>query len=285
MTLDLLCSMVLGLLVGFGTGWFSYKGRQAAKRELAEADAASLREHFNTLHSNLQIEQAKSSERNLMLEGHQQVLQNELTQERQFNISMHAELSRERANRNNLEQKIEHQKSDMLQLQQRLSQEFKGLVQQVLEEKSQTLTDLNKANLNLLLQPISEKLQDFKQKIEEQHYRETRELIVLHNKLANLESGRWSQNNPVSTAPSHSTAVTHAAESSLAGSEPFIEYLPPSHESATPPDTEVPMIKVAKPDIAFEGDGYHSFSPKQQVEIDNFLKRTLGRAQRKKSAG
>ncbi len=279
MTPDVLC-LVLGLAIGFGTGWFSYRGRQNARRALAEAELLHIKENFNSL----QIEQAKASECNRMLEHNQQVLQNEIAQERQFNISMHADLSRERANRHHLEQKLEHQKVDLLHLQQRLSQEFKGLVQQVLEEKSQNLTDLNKANLNVLLQPISDKLQDFKEKIEEQHYRETRELIVLHNKLANLESGRWNHNNSVAPPTAIPNAIPDAVESAVAVNDPFIEYMPPSNESSSASDREAPMIQVAKPDAASEGDGYHSFSRKQKVEIDNFLKRTLGRAKQKKSA-
>ncbi|MBM3835752.1 MAG: hypothetical protein FJ403_21280 [Verrucomicrobia bacterium] len=275
--------VVLGLIVGFGAGWFSYRGRQMAKQELAESEFKALKDSFNAL----QIEYAKTAERSRLLDDQLQVLQTELAQERQFNISMHAELSRERANRGHLEQKIEHQKADLLQLQQRLSEEFKSLVHQVLDEKSQTLTDINKANLDLLLQPISDKLQDFKQKIEEQHYRETREFIVLHNKLANLESSRWSQaaTAPPPAPPAVSTAGPAVTESSLDANDPFIEYMPPAHEPSSVPEPDAPMIQVATPDVALEGDGYHSFSPKQQVEIDNFLKRTLGRVPRKKSAG
>ncbi len=162
--MDLLC-LIVGLIVGFGTGWFSYRGRLIAKRELAEEEHMALEKHSNAL----QIEQATISERNRMVEEQCQMLQSELAQERQFNISLHAELSRERTSRNHVEQKLEHQKNDLLEIQEKLTHELKGLVEQVLEEKSQSLTDLNRSSLNVLLQPISEKLQDFKQKLEEQH--------------------------------------------------------------------------------------------------------------------
>lgn len=275
--MDLLC-LALGLVVGFGTGWFSYRGRQITRRELAEEERTVLEKQSTAL----QIEHAKLSERSRMVEEQYQILQNELAQERQFNISLHAELSRERTNRNHIEQKLEHQKNDLVHLQDRLTHELKGLIEQVLEEKSQSLTDLNKSSLNVLLQPISEKLQDFKQKLEEQHYRETRELIVLHNKLANLESGRWSHQNgspPASTVanpPPPSDATEVEAEDEV------IQYIPPALESAAPTEMEIPDAAPAGSETLLENDGFHTFSPKQQVEIDNFLKRTIGRAQRKK---
>jgi hypothetical protein len=285
---DLLC-LALGLVVGFGTGWFSYRGRQIAKRQLAEEGHLVLEKRQNAL----QIEQAKISERNRMLEENCQLLQSELAQERQFNISLHAELSRERAGRNHMEQKVEQQKNDHVQLQERLSQEFKNLVEQVLEEKSRSLTDLNTSNLNVLLQPISEKLQDFKQKLEEQHYRETRELIVLHNKLANLESGRWPHQNGASV-PAPSPAPSPVAgpppaqeEAHSSDHDELLQYIPPSldPDPATEEESQESLdAQVVKSESLLESDGFHTFSPKQQVEIDNFFKRTLGRAQRKKPA-
>lgn len=275
--MDLLC-LALGLVVGFGTGWFSYRGRQITSRELAEEERADLEKQSTAL----QIEHAKLSERSRMVEEQYQILQNELAQERQFNISLHAELSRERTNRNHIEQKFEHQKNDLAHLQDRLTHELKGLIEQVLEEKSQSLTDLNKSSLSVLLQPISEKLQDFKQKLEEQHYRETRELIVLHNKLANLESGRWSHQNG---SPPASTAVDPPPPSDAAeveAEDDVIQYIPPALESAAPTETKTADAAPAGSETLLENDGFHTFSPKQQVEIDNFLKRTIGRAQRKK---
>ena len=278
---DVLC-LALGLVVGFGTGWFSYRGRQMAKLQTADEERLVL-EKGQTV---LQIEQAKISERNRMLEENCQLLQNELAQERQFNISLHAELSRERAGRNHMEQKEEQQKSDHVQLQERLSQEFKSLVEQVLEEKSQSLTDLNTSNLNVLLQPISDKLQDFKQKLEEQHYRETRELIVLHNKLANLESGRWlHQNGTHAPSPAASPPPPPEPEQpSTPNNDELLQYIPPPLEPELPVEEDLPEIQAAKSEALLESDGFHTFSPKQQVEIDNFFKRTLGRAQRKKSS-
>lgn len=278
-TFDTMLCLGLGLVIGFGTGWFAYRGRQLAKLAFADEERLALEKQFTTL----QIELAKISERNRMLEESAQTSQNELAQERQFNISLHAELSRERTSRSHVEQKLEQQKTDLLQLQQRLTQEFRSLVQQILEEKSQTLTDLNKSSLNLLLQPISEKLQEFKQKIEEQHSRETHELIVLHNKLANLESGRWNRGNGVPAPPPPANPAPPASHQVWpAGHNDFAQYIATPEELAAATEFDPaapPNSETGEPSAS---DAFQAFTPKQQVEIDNFFKRTLGRAQRKK---
>lgn len=266
-----------GLMIGFGTGWFCYRGRQSAQRELAEQQCGLLEKKISAH----QIEYARASERTRLLEESLQALQAEIGQERQFNISLHAELSRERATRNHLDQKLEHQKQDLLQLQQRLSLEIRTLMQQVMEEKSQTLSDLNKSSLHTLLQPLTDKIQEFKQKVEEQHYRETRELIVLHNKLDHLEATRSTYSNGSQTHASVPESITEGA----ADDDELLQYIPPALEPALPLTADdTSMVANGVSDDHVEPDEVRPFSPKQQVEIDNFLKRTLGRAQRKKNA-
>lgn len=281
----------LGLVIGFGTGWLCYRGRLIARCELAEEQVATAEKQLTAV----QIENAKASERIRLIDQSLQQVQTDLGQERQFNISLHAELSRERTSRNHLDQKLEHQKQELLQLQQRLSHEIRLLVQQVLEEKSQTLSDLNTHSLNTIIQPISEKLQEFKQKVEEQHYRETRELIVLHNKIDHLEATR--RTHPNGTG-SHLSVHGHinGSEPEPGADESGSQYIPPALEP-TPPvnganhvngvadQTESSAIQeTPNADHNHVIEEVRPFLPKQQVEIDNFLKRTLGRAQRKKNS-
>ena len=278
MNFDFLC-LTVGLAVGFAAGWLSYRGRQSIRRQLAEEARQALERESNEL----RIELAKASERNHLIEENSRSLQSELGQERQFNVSLHAELSRERTSRNHLEQKLELQKTDLLQLQQRLSEEFKNLVQEVLEEKSQSLNDLNTSSLNSILQPISEKLQDFKQKIEDQHSRETHELIVLHNKLSNLESKHWPPANGTPTPPSPAPVEPEPPprEDDSHAENGFVELTPELLKSSFFDSENSTLESDSDTSAPPEADDPQSFSTKQQVEIDNFFKRTLGRVQKK----
>jgi chromosome segregation ATPase len=284
MNLDFLC-MGVGLAVGFGAGWLSYRGRHSAREHILEEALHEARTEREQELNRLRIALAKASERSHLLEENLQELQTDLDQERQFNVSLHTELSRERTSQSHLEQKLEQQKSDLVSLQHRLSEEIKALVQQVLEEKSQTLNDANTSSLNSLLQPISEKLQAFKQKVEEQHSRETHELIVLHNKLSNIESKQLTQINGAASAARAAAAAAEQDEPMMVPIEGgFVELTPELLKSSmftTDLPTKSSGYDAAK---AEEPEDFQSFSTKQQVEIDNFFKRTLGRAQKKKVA-
>lgn len=283
MNFDFLC-LAVGLAVGFTAGWLSYRGRQSVRRQIAEEARTALEQDFNSL----RIELAKSSERNHLLEETIEALQGELGQERQFNISLHAELSRERTSHNHLEQKLEHQKSDLLKLQQRLSEEFKDLVQQVLEEKSTTLSDINAASLTSLLEPITKNILNFKRTLEDQQSRETQELLLLHNKLSNLESKSCSHSNGAKPTPPPTVEEPLQDPRNSLEEDPesgFVELTPELLKSdffeeewaSFNPETPAPNLA--------EHNDVHSFSTKQQVEIDNFFKRTIGRAQKKRADG
>ncbi|MDA1274378.1 MAG: hypothetical protein O2960_10045 [Verrucomicrobia bacterium] len=282
MNFDFLC-LAVGLAVGFAAGWLSYRGRQTVRRQIAEEARMALEQEFNRL----RIDVAKSSERNSLLEETIEALQSEVGQERQFNISLHTELSRERTSHNHLEQKVEQQKSDLLKLQQRLSEEFRNLVQQVLEEKSKTLSDVNAASLTALLEPITENLQDFKRKLEDQHSRETHELIVLHNKLSNLESKHWPLSNGAQSSPaleSEEPAPETSERDEAHMESGFVELTPELLKSSFFDGNSSGFETGASLSKLSEHDDFQSFSTKQNVEIDNFFKRTLGRAQKKKIA-
>lgn len=268
----------LGLAIGFGAGWISCRSRGRVNREAATEEANALRRELEAI----RIDYAKLSERLTLAEERYGKDSEEFTQERQFNISLHAELSRERTTRVHLEGKIEQQKSEMLQLQERLSRDFSNLVRQTLDEQTSTLTDENKARLAPLIQPIVDQLREFQQTTEQQHNRETHELLVLHNKLANLEAKRWPEaNGSVRKADEHE----ETNGTPTLGPNDLIEFVNVPLESAfaqMPENGDESPLVSDLGDPEKRQDSFHPFTPKQEVEINNFLKRTIHRATRKK---
>ena len=267
----------LGLAIGFAAGWISCRSRQQLSREAAKAECLALRRELEAI----RIDYAKLSERLALAEERHCGEAEEFTQERQFNISLHAELSRERTTRIHLETKIEQQKNELLQLQERLSRDFSNLVRQTLDEKSSTLTDENKAKLAPLIQPILDEMRAFQQTSEQHHNRETHELLVLHNKLANLEAKRWPETNG-SGAIRKADAHDDSNGTPTLGPNDLIEFVNVPLESAfaqMPENGESGPVII---DPTKKQESFHPFTPKQEVEIDNFLKRTIHRAGRKK---
>ncbi len=69
-----------------------------------------------------------------------------------------------------------------------LETEFKNLANEILEDKSKRFTDLNKSNLEGLLGPLGDKIQDFKKKVEEIETDRTRDQGSLKNELELLRT-------------------------------------------------------------------------------------------------
>lgn len=69
----------------------------------------------------------------------------------------------------------------------RLSENFERLAGKIFEERSEKLSDLNRKQLDTLLNPLSEKLTEFRNTVTETHKHETAQHEVLQAKLRELE--------------------------------------------------------------------------------------------------
>lgn len=77
------------------------------------------------------------------------------------------ELTRKTADFDNLKQRSEEQKKEVEQLQERFKKEFENLANKILDEKSSKFTVQNKENLDRLLKPFQERIQQFEKRVEE----------------------------------------------------------------------------------------------------------------------
>lgn len=68
-----------------------------------------------------------------------------------------------------LSSKLSEQKSEIEQLQEKFTKDFENLANKILEEKSNKFTEQNRENLKQILNPLSEKIQHFEQKVEQTH--------------------------------------------------------------------------------------------------------------------
>lgn len=69
-----------------------------------------------------------------------------------------------------------------------LSQQFQMLANEILEEKTRRFTEQNQASLNLLLNPLNERISGFSQLVQNTYEKETRERLTLENELKRLQS-------------------------------------------------------------------------------------------------
>lgn len=65
--------------------------------------------------------------------------------------------------------------------------EFKNAAQLILEEKTQKFTELNKSNLDSILKPLSENIENFRKKVEETYDKESKERFSLADRVRELK--------------------------------------------------------------------------------------------------
>lgn len=144
--------VTLGVGLGLTGGWFGFRWRHKG-RVFSESD----REYFQNLlyraeTAEAKVEQmepelAKTSDRANILEDSHRVIQDELANERQFNLSLNAELSHERAHRKFLESKLSDQNEALDTERGRLDGELARLAKRI-DENTQTLTESLHATRN-----------------------------------------------------------------------------------------------------------------------------------------
>jgi len=122
-----------------------------------------------------------------------------LQQERQYTVAQQQELntkllqatadaSRFESEVKQLQQKLVEQAMHLDQLNERFKQEFENLANKILEEKSQKFTDQNRTNLDVILQPLKERIKEFEEKVQRVYDVEAAERNTLKGEIKQLLS-------------------------------------------------------------------------------------------------
>ncbi len=78
-----------------------------------------------------------------------------------------------------LSAKLQEQKLEMENLHAKLSDQFKVLANEILDEKTKKFTDQNRSSLDQILNPLKEKIKDFEDKVEKSYNEDNKERITL----------------------------------------------------------------------------------------------------------
>jgi DNA recombination protein RmuC len=69
----------------------------------------------------------------------------------------------------------------------KMSLEFKNLANEILEQKGRAFTDSNRQNIESILKPLQEKIQQFEKKVDDTYDRESKERFSLAKEIRNLQ--------------------------------------------------------------------------------------------------
>lgn len=91
-----------------------------------------------------------------------------------------------RANLQAKDEQLKYQQSELLNTREQLNKDFQILANKILEEKSSRFTDINRLNMESILKPLSEKLSEFKTKVEETYDKESKQRFSLEERIREL---------------------------------------------------------------------------------------------------
>lgn len=127
-----------------------------------------------------------SAEKERMLAASLAETQQKLEEKENRIIELNGNYAASEAQQNNLRQQLEQQKKDLEQLQKRFNAEFENLANRILEEKTKKFTEQNKTNLEAILNPLSERIREFRDKVDSTYGEERKERFHLGKEIEKL---------------------------------------------------------------------------------------------------
>jgi len=163
--------ILLGLLVGAISVFVVYNTKlkySNREKQLLQNTIDQNANALEDLHKELEKIQREFRDlehRYMSLEGDNKVLQNDL------NIK---------------EKSLKEQKESFEQIQQQFKAEFKNLAGEILEEKSKSFSEKSQKNIEILLNPLRTKIEEFKKQVSDTYEKETRERYSLAEEIKRL---------------------------------------------------------------------------------------------------
>ena len=84
-------------------------------------------------------------------------------------------------------EKLKEQGDDVAKLQEKFSKDFEILANKILEDKTSKFTEKNKENMELILNPLQEKIQSFEKKVEDTHKESIEKQSALRQQILGLK--------------------------------------------------------------------------------------------------
>jgi DNA recombination protein RmuC len=100
---------------------------------------------------------------------------------------LHSELTRTQTEFENLFEKNQEQKAEVEKLQEKFTKEFENLANKILDEKSSKFTLQNKENIDAILKPLQDKIQNFEKRVEETNKEDITRTADLRRQILGLK--------------------------------------------------------------------------------------------------
>lgn len=160
--------LLIGIIAGAAIGFFISKNSSSKNvNELTTAKAIA-EQQANDFRN--QLEQTKTQ----LIKSNEEVLK------------LNSQVATAQNANENLAQRLAEQKKELEELNQKLKVEFENLANKILEEKSAKFTEQNKNNLDIILNPLKERIQEFEKKVDTAYKTEAAERNSLKGEIKTL---------------------------------------------------------------------------------------------------
>lgn len=164
--------VVIGIVIGAVAGFAVAHFKSKSETSRLEERNASLNEQLEEVEAEYDQLQQKSD--------------NRISEEQERANELDKKLAAKEADFRNLQERLNEQKKELGEMQEQLTTQFENLANKILEEKSEKFTKQNKEQIDQLLNPLGEKLEAFKKKVEETHKDEVEARGSLKQELKHL---------------------------------------------------------------------------------------------------
>ncbi|HWB64848.1 MAG TPA: DNA recombination protein RmuC [Chitinophagales bacterium] len=164
--------LIIGAAAGGAIAFLYLKSKTGAEASAAGEKARLLEANVNELKNELKLAAENGEGR--------------LREERQKSEQLNTALASAKTENEGFKQKLAEQRAELEQLNQKFSKEFENLANRILEEKSQKFTEQNRSNLDIILNPLKERLKEFEQKVDQSYKAESAERITLKAEIKHL---------------------------------------------------------------------------------------------------
>ncbi|MFW2477108.1 MAG: DNA recombination protein RmuC [Sediminibacterium sp.] len=184
--MEMILYLILGIAIGTFMGWLLAKSKSRTEWEQKNADA---QQQLAASGASLAGAKAELVAANQLIADKQQALETlkaELHSLKQEFTTVSQRLATQTANNEALQEKLSTQKEEMAALNKKFNTEFENIASRILETKTEKFTELNKANLNSILEPLGKNITEFKSKVEEVYQKESQQRFSLGEKVKEL---------------------------------------------------------------------------------------------------
>lgn len=170
--------LVLGIAKGFLIAWLILR----RKLKLAKQSEISMQELIQAKSDLTKYE----TENNFLIKQLEET-KTSFSNKDSENKELIAKLSIAETNLSNLNEKLETNKAELEGLHKKFTLEFENLANKVLEEKSQKFSELNKKQIDAIINPFNENLKEFKQTVKDTYEKGMKERTELGAELKHIQ--------------------------------------------------------------------------------------------------